>query len=86
MSVGYCCDRINSSTPNGTMDVAVKGLLRAANAEYVWKIVTNPVVIWAQNTMRKLKGEPPRRTPWEDLPEWFKELPDSKLTQGKGYT
>ena len=85
MSVGYCVDRINSSTPNGSMDVAVAGLLRAADAETIWKAISNPTFNWVQDVFRKLTGKPPRGTPWEDLPEWFKEIPDSKLKGYEGY-
>ena len=85
LSVGYCVDRINSNTPNGTMKVAVAGILRATGQGQLWGVISNPVFIWFQSLARKLKGEPPVHTPFEDLPEWWKKLPDSNLRGAENY-
>jgi hypothetical protein len=87
MSVGYCVDRINGSTPNGTMNVAIAGLLRTADAERVWKVLNSPVGSVMQRIMNWFQGkQSPGDTPWEDLPEWFKALPDSNLRMGQNYS
>ena len=84
MSVGYCADRINSNTPNGTMKVAVAGLLRTADSETTWKLLQSPVGKWFQWIANLVQGKRgPGETPWADLPEWFKQLPDSKLVNGE---
>ena len=85
MSVGYCVDRINSNTPNGTMKVAVAGLLRAAGQPGLWDVLRNPFLNWFQTQMNKIQGKPSNRVEWEDLPEWWKELPDSKLRGSANY-
>ena len=86
MSVGYCVDRINSNTPNGTMLVAVPGLLRAANAEYLYKAFSKPPGSWLQQLGTRLMGKtPPGFKPYDRLPEWFKQLPDSNLRMGQNY-
>ena len=80
-------DRINGNTPNGSMLVAVAGLMRTANAEYIWKALSNPVSSWLQWVVQAVTGKLPQgQTKWEDLPEWFKQLPDSKLMQGQNYS
>ena len=66
------------------MKVAVAGLFRAIGQEKVWDVLTLPVVAWIREQVKKLKGEPSDIVPWEDLPEWFKELPDSKLRGPEG--
>ena len=86
LSAGYCVDRINSDTPNGTMKVAVVGLLRAAGAEWLWSVVTNPLVQFVGGWVSWLKGKPaPGRTPFKDLPQWWQELPDGNLRGSQNY-
>lgn len=67
------------------MKVAVVGLLRAANAINVWKIVTHPIVVWITRLIRKLQGKPSPTTKFEDLPSWWKEVPDGKLRGAENY-
>ena len=85
ISIGYCADRINSNTPNGTMKIAVAGFLRAAGQGQLWRVINSPFSQWLTNLVQRLQGKPSTRTPYEDLPEWWKELPDSKLRDTEGY-
>jgi hypothetical protein len=85
ISVGYCVDRINSNTPNGTMKVAVPGFFRAAGQDQIWELATNPVVNWLNDLGKSLRGEPPSQIPYEDLPEWWKKLPDGRLRGAENY-
>lgn len=88
-SGGYCVDRINSNTPKGTMRVGVVGILRAAGGAAIWAILTNPVLQWISNLLGRLKGKPKASrsgaAPWEDLPAWWKDLPDGRLRDAEGY-
>ena len=79
-------DRINSNTPNGTMKVAVLGFLRATGKEGLWSFVTSPVVEWAMNIVNKLQGKPSTKVAFEDLPDWWKKLPDADLRGAENYT
>lgn len=86
VSGGYCCDRILSTTPNGSRSVAVVGLLRTANASMIWKLFTNPVISLFVNWRLRATGQatttPP---PFDELPAWWRALPDGKLRGAEKY-
>eukprot|EP00892_Ulva_mutabilis_P010452 jgi/Ulvmu1/777/UM010_0151.1 len=86
ISVGYCVDRINSNTPNGTMKVAVVGFLRATGKAELWDFISNPIVQWGLNAVNKLQGKPSNTVPFDDLPDWWKKIPDADLRDGENYS
>lgn len=78
-SVGYCVDRFYSGSPDGSMTVAVFAAFKAANNPWVVKVLMNPLF----ETFMALIGDP-QATPWENLPEWYQELPGSRLKGSQG--
>lgn len=80
-SVGYCVDRIYSDSPDGSMTVAVFAAFKAAGLPWVVSILLNPLY----EAFSALTGNPSTSTQWENLPEWYKKLPGSRLKGSQGY-
>jgi hypothetical protein len=67
------------------MKVAVAGFFRTAGQSKIWDIATNPIVNWFTQMGKKIRGEPSTEIRYEDLPDWWKELPDSRLRGAENY-
>lgn len=80
-SVGYCVDRIYGNSPDGSMTVAVFAAFKAAGVPWVVDILLNPLY----EVVSGFIGNPSTATKWEQLPEWYRKLPGSKLMGSQGY-
>lgn len=67
------------------MRVAVPGYLRAMGKLWLWDVITSPTGRWFDSILCKLQGKPPRYPAYEDLPDWWKALPDGHLQYDENY-
>lgn len=71
------------------MRVAGVGILRAAGFTAIWALFTNRVVQFVMNVVYRLRGAPKEArfgaTPWAELPQWWRDLPDGGLRGAQRY-
>lgn len=90
LSIGYCADRILSDAPGGSTGVAAVAVGRTADAPSLAPLLSGgplaSALRGATNVALRAGGgsDDLADTPWEELPEWFKAHPNSKLYYGQG--